>query len=730
MSTINRITGLATGMDTESIIEKLMEAERTPLDELEKEQTIIEWQREALLEINSKLLSFRSQASDMKLQGTYKSYTATSSNSSIVSAVANTDAQEGVYKVTVKQLATQTTLKGNQLTQNIRSKELDSYYPEDVDFSGKEFNVTYNGETKTIKFGDDADFSGDDGMDRMKEMLQSKLDDAFGAGQIQAVVSEIDVGIFDVSLSCANSLNLPITLTVSDEDNDALAMLGIEDGASTAFNTSRTLGGSGGLLADSAFTDGNITISVNGKDFTFSKNDTLSTVFSTLNKDTDADINIRYSNSQESIIVNRDSYGAGRELSLGGNSKFWSALGININSSAFLSKNTTVGKNAIFDISAPDGESAEEVQVSSNNFTYGGVSMTFLGAKEGEEVSITVGKNVDEIYNNIKEFVDSYNDLLGTLNKYYKEEKSGYDPLTDAERESLSETQEKQWEEKAKQGILRRDTTLQSAISSMRSAVTSYVNNSSISSLFQIGISTSSYDSVNSENNGKLEIDEDDLRQAIKDDIDGVAALFSNTASQIQGGKIDPTNLSDDSLTGKSFSITYGGETHKVTFSKGFDLSTSAGVNEFEDYLKNEFDKKFGEGTISVTYTNGKVLFNSVKGVDMQLNSDSSNDALSLMGIKDGAKYDSTEKGFAVKLYDICTTTMNSIIDKAGSTSNIVDNSTLGQALKRKKESISKLEERLETLEERYYNQFAAMEEAINKMNSQSESLVNMLSSN
>jgi len=58
MSTINRITGLATGMDTDSIIEQLMEAQRAPLSELEKEQTTIEWQREALLEINSKMLAF------------------------------------------------------------------------------------------------------------------------------------------------------------------------------------------------------------------------------------------------------------------------------------------------------------------------------------------------------------------------------------------------------------------------------------------------------------------------------------------------------------------------------------------------------------------------------------------------------------------------------------------------------------------------------------------------
>lgn len=730
MATINRITGLATGMDTESIIEKLMDAERTSVDKLEKEKTTIEWQREALLDVNSKMLAFRNEALNMKMQGTYKSYAATSSNPNIVSATTTTDAQEGVYKVTVKQLATQTTLTGQKTEQTIVGGKINFA---DANFSGKEFNVTYNGETKTIKFGDEGDLTGVSPRNvasTFQTLLQKKIDDEFGTGQIQiSAANTRDRKGFSVSFSSSTSLNLPVTLTESSADSDALGIMGISDGASTAFNTSQTLGEFLSGTPD-AFVNDELTINVNGKDFTFNKNETLSTVFSKLNKDADIDINLRYSNTQERIIINRDSYGEGRALTLSGSEDFWNKLGIRINDSTFMSQNMVDGKNAIFNMSAPDGETAEDIKVSSNNFTYSGVSMTFLEAKEGETVSLTVSKNVDEIYSKIEGFVNSYNDLLVTLNKYYKEDKSGYEPLTDKERESLSEKQEEQWEEKAKQGILRRDSTLQSAISSMRSAVTSMVNNSSISSLFAVGISTSSYDSVNTENNGKLVIDKEKLQQAIKDDIDGVAGLFSNAASMIQSGKVDKANFTEDSIKGKAFSVTYGGANVTVTFDRGFDFSTTKGASEFEDYLKNIFDNKFGSGAVSVTYSNGRILFNSSKGVDLQLNSVEGNDALSLMGIKDGAKYDSSEKGFAVKLYDICTNTMNSIIDKAGSVSNIVDSSTLGQALKRKKEAISKMEDKLDALEERYYNQFAAMEEAINKMNSQSESLVNMLNGN
>ncbi len=725
MSSINRITGLATGIDTESMIEQLMSAQRKSVESLERDKTSIEWQREALLDVNSKLLAFRSEALNMKLQGTYKSYTANSSSPKNVMATATTEAQEGNYRITVKQLATQTTLTGETKEQKITSAKI---RVDEADISGKEFNVTYNGETKTIRFGDEGNIAAlvadpQDRAEAFRSLLQSKLDDAFGAGQIE-VNKSVSSGKFSVSFSSANALSIPLTISESGNGESALGLLGIEDGESTAFNTSQTLDD---LLVNSAFTNDQVTISVNGKEFTFNRTDTLSNVFDTLNKDLDIDINIRYSNSKQQVIVNRDSYGDGRILDLGGSEKFWNKLGIKITDSTFMAQNFVNGQNAIFDMSAPDGETAEDIAVSSNNFSYGGISMTFLEADENTTVSIAVSKNVDEIYGKIEGFVNSYNELLTTLNKYYKEEKSGYEPLTDSDREKLSDKQQEQWEAKAKQGILRRDSTLQTAISEMRAAVTSVVSSSEYSSLFQIGISTNSYDSVHSENNGKLVIDSEKLKQSIKDNIEGVTGLFANTASLIQGGKIDTSNM--NSISGKSFSINYAGQTLDITFDRNFDFSSNTGVNEFEDYLKNKISSKFGDGLITVSFSNGRILFNSNKGVDLQLNA-GANDALTVMGIKDGAKYDSAERGFAVKTYDICTNAMNSIINKAGVTSNIVDNSTLGQALKRKKEAINKMEVKLQAIEDRYYKQFAAMEDALSKMNSQSESLLNMLNSN
>lgn len=741
---VNRITGLATGMDTDAIIEQLMEASRAPLNKLEKNETKIEWQREALLEINSKFLSFRTTALDMKLQGTYKSYLAESSDKNSISATANSDAQEGTYKVSVSSLATKTSLTGMEMEQVIYGEIASSDYD---NLKGTSFNITYNGETKTISFKDNDVIESESDL---SNLLTKKINEAFGAKQITVSVQygEIAFSSYKPETEGETSLNLPIVITSSNGDSskDALQYLNIESGASTSFDTSVTLDEFLGKKGGNSYFQGSdeMTLTVNGKDFVFNKNDTLSDVFSKLNKDTDADITIKYSDIKQSMTITRDTSGAGRAIEISGDdtlaNRFWKKLKLdyynyrdNENLDQFHSRGGSYnsGENALFSITSPDGETATSVESASNTFTYNGVSMTFLEADPTKNVSITVSKNVDEVYDKIKGFTDAYNDLLVTLNKYYKEESTGYEPLTDAERESLSETQEEKWEKMAKQGILRRDSTLKDAINSMRSAVTSYVSGSNISSLFEIGISTSSYDSVNSENNGKLIIDEDKLREAIKNDLDGVASLFANSPKQIQGNKLNNTNMD---LNGTSFNITYAGQTKTIFLSGQYDLSDSKSRTEFEDYMKELLGKEFGENRISVTVSNDRILFNSLKSVDMtfnmssQGNLDSSKDALSLFGVSDGAKYDTNERGFATKIYDICTTTMNSIVDKAGATSNVVDNSTLGKQLERIKETIEKQKDRLEALEDRYYAQFAAMENAISNMNSQSSSIMSLLS--
>ncbi|MEC0304759.1 flagellar cap protein FliD N-terminal domain-containing protein, partial [Terribacillus saccharophilus] len=100
-----RVGGLASGMDTDSLVEQLMNAERQKLYKMQQEQTKLTWQQDSLREVNASLKSFDTKAFDMKLSSTYNVKTATSTSSAIT-ATANSSATNGSYSIQVKELAT------------------------------------------------------------------------------------------------------------------------------------------------------------------------------------------------------------------------------------------------------------------------------------------------------------------------------------------------------------------------------------------------------------------------------------------------------------------------------------------------------------------------------------------------------------------------------------------------------------------------------------------------
>ncbi|MEK4384849.1 flagellar filament capping protein FliD [Solibacillus sp. FSL W7-1464] len=104
MSTM-RIGGLASGMDIDSIVEKLMVAERMPMDKLEQQKQIYEWQRDAYRDVNKKMTTLDTYIADNFILKSLNTKTATSSNSDLVSAVATGSASGSLTLESVSQLA-------------------------------------------------------------------------------------------------------------------------------------------------------------------------------------------------------------------------------------------------------------------------------------------------------------------------------------------------------------------------------------------------------------------------------------------------------------------------------------------------------------------------------------------------------------------------------------------------------------------------------------------------
>lgn len=106
-----RIGGLASGMDIDSLVEKLMQAERAPLDKLQQQKQTNEWQRDSFRTLNKNAKTLSTHLFDnMILKSSLIKKTVTSSNDA-VTAKANSDATGTLQLSKVTQLATSATIK-------------------------------------------------------------------------------------------------------------------------------------------------------------------------------------------------------------------------------------------------------------------------------------------------------------------------------------------------------------------------------------------------------------------------------------------------------------------------------------------------------------------------------------------------------------------------------------------------------------------------------------------
>ncbi len=124
-----RMTGLNSGLDTDSIVQALMSAQRMKQTKIENKKTKLEWKKDVWSSLNTKLYNFyKNSLANIRMQGTYKAKAATSSDNSKVTATATSSASEGTYRVKVNSLASAQYVTSGRLKAN--------------DADGKEVKVT------------------------------------------------------------------------------------------------------------------------------------------------------------------------------------------------------------------------------------------------------------------------------------------------------------------------------------------------------------------------------------------------------------------------------------------------------------------------------------------------------------------------------------------------------------------------------------------------------------
>ena len=111
-----RMSGLASGLDTEAIVKELMSAQSLKKDKVEKAKTKLEWKQDKWKDLNTKLMKlYNEQVSKMQLQSSYKTKKTSISDSSVANVTASSNAVNGSYTMQVNHIATSQYMTGAKL---------------------------------------------------------------------------------------------------------------------------------------------------------------------------------------------------------------------------------------------------------------------------------------------------------------------------------------------------------------------------------------------------------------------------------------------------------------------------------------------------------------------------------------------------------------------------------------------------------------------------------------
>ncbi|RDY21901.1 flagellar filament capping protein FliD [Criibacterium bergeronii] len=401
MSSGIRFSGMASGMDTESIVKQLMQAKRFTLNKFTQDKTRTEWKREAYHSVNKDIATFLLNArkklglTDYTYMGKLSPNSinkvdwakkAKSSDENAIAVSADSTANTGSIDITVENIAKKATISGT--TKLTSTSQFDNTDFKKIVVNGKEVDLS------TVMSYEEA------------------------------------------SKKIAKETGLDITFGKVGQTKD-----------------------SSGAVTETY-------------------------MFSLSTKETGADQKITFDESAK---------------------KLFEKLGVSTFNGDATNGYSVSGENAKYTINGAT------IENSTNNVDINGLKLTLKNTTKSA-VNVSVSTDVDGIYNKIKEFVDDYNKVVGGLqDKIAEKSYRDYAPLLSEQKEAMKENDIKLWEEKAKSGLLAKDSNISSMLSNVRSGM--YEKVSGAGSMYEFGIETGNW-----KDGAKLNIDEKKLKKALSED--------------------------------------------------------------------------------------------------------------------------------------------------------------------------------------------------------------------
>ena len=399
---------------------------------------------------------------------------------------------------------------------------------------GKSISVSYGGQTKNIELIGDKEEIKD--FEAFKDSLQKKLDKAFGSGKVTVGKVTVGEGKDSKSILTFTATDNKQTLQISADSKELQNALGITSTQSNKISTGSSLWENRDKLGLEKNTKYKTKEELNNALENFTVNGTkiegitadttVSELLTAINNNKDAGVTAIYLGSENKFVLSSNEKGKGREISLGADPK-----------------DTTDAANLIFGGVSQDGTDGEmsilyngvqtTITSSSNTFSIDGLDIratnTFnTGSATAEGgVRFTASADTEKVTETVKKFIEAYNAMIDEVRtQATTKPDSNYKPLTDDQKNEMNETSIKNWEDKAKEGILYNSSALKDLDNATQGIFSSMmINGVSYDDLEKIGISFSDDYTAG----GKIVFDEEKFKTAMDSDPEKVSDLFTGT---------------------------------------------------------------------------------------------------------------------------------------------------------------------------------------------------------
>ncbi|NLY71080.1 MAG: flagellar filament capping protein FliD [Clostridiales bacterium] len=510
------IGGLVSGMDIDELVYNLTASSREKITKQQQSLQLLEWKQDGYRNVIDALREFQSSYLDLLSAANFRSTgffntIKASTESTAVAVTTTAQSYEGTITIeNIIQLATNQTIQSKEgvsrgLSTSLTSEDIDAFLGA-LEETPRHIAINLDGRVKTITF--DQDFADRVNTDGFEQALQSAIDDAFGVKDPDDRI--IKVSLIDDTLSI-EAKGSQVTLNAVGEDSEILELLGFESGQSNKLSLNNPLQYNSFAKDLTPGLGGIYQFSINSVEFKFSQMDSISAIIHKINS-SDAGVRISYSSISDTFTLVANESGMGENIFIEeteGN--LLEVLGLKGEGAS-----VTYGQNALLTVEG------QVISRSSNRVNINGVLIDLLKTSD-DPIEIKMTNDATSLMEPIKKFVEDYNAMIDLINGLIKENVyRDFHPLTDEQKEEMTEAQIEKWEEKAKSGVLRGDNILRGLASKMQTLMMSTVEGVGIT-LHQMGITSAGY-----QENGKLKIDDRQLEEALKTKSAEITKFFTS----------------------------------------------------------------------------------------------------------------------------------------------------------------------------------------------------------